>query len=944
MPDSVPSIDRPHSLSDVPETVFESQASLRATFEHLPTGVVVWTPDGNVVMANRAFCQMLGRDHAELAGMSVDALTHPDDHRVTADVIAALRDGSASLTLEKRYLCADGAAIWVRNAVSAVRDERGAMRFIVAVSTDITRQKETERHLRDAEERARLALSAAAAGSWMWHAHDGRIDWDARQFALFGADPSSFEPTYDGFLARIHPDDQVRVDEQLTVAREEKRGFQVEFRVPGPNGAPRWIEAWGDVVLGADGEVERMIGLNQDVTGRKTEELKRELVDNVTSAINTSLDYDETLRAVTRCAVPAFADFSAVYIRDADSYRRLAYHFAHQDRHELTEHRLNGQSVHGIGRVFATGEPELFEQIGDEALRDIATSDEHLDVLRSVGFVSGIVVPMRSRGVIIGAMSFSTAESQRRFGPADLQIASEIARRASVALENARIHAEIQQTLALKQASDERFRLASEASHLGTWEWDLREKVVWSDSLERIYGFAPGMFPGTMDAFAACIHPDDLDYVMGCVSAAMDAGADLDMEHRIVRQTGETRWMHGRGRLIRDASGAPAHMVGIGLDITEQKLADQREALTQERYRALAESMPAIVSTATAGGDVDYFNQQWYAYTGYSEKQSADPQQRPLVFHPDDRENVMAHWQQAMRDGASYSIEYRLLRHDGEYRWHLGHVAPLVTGEAVANWVSTSIDIHDRKLAEAQREELLTELRHANAAKDEFLGLVSHELKTPITTIYGNAEVLTRRGDAIDEEGRAQALSDIRLEADRLHRIVDNLLILARLEQGRDIETEPVLLERIVRRLIDDHKRQYPRREIALTQHDADAPVIASPIYLEQVLRNLISNAEKYSAAGTPIEIRIEEDSEEARVLVLDRGAGIAASEEESIFAPFYRSERTAATAQGVGVGLAVCRRLIEAQNGRVWVRARDGGGSEFGIGLPLPGDAQYDA
>jgi K+-sensing histidine kinase KdpD len=249
-----------------------------------------------------------------------------------------------------------------------------------------------------------------------------------------------------------------------------------------------------------------------------------------------------------------------------------------------------------------------------------------------------------------------------------------------------------------------------------------------------------------------------------------------------------------------------------------------------------------------------------------------------------------------------------------------------------------SIALENRQLYDNLRE-TAKELTRANQAKDEFLGLVSHELKTPITTILGNAEVLSRRFAELDEPSRAGALSDIRSEAERLHRIIDNLLVLARLEQGMSIEREPVLLRRIVEAVVTAHSRAFPSREVDVRWNVAPTPVLASPQYLEQTLRNLIGNAEKYSPPDRPIEIEGHREGDCIVISVLDQGPGIGEDEIDAVFTPFYRSNSTSQLAPGVGIGLAVCKRLIEAQDGSVWAARRQEGGSIFSFSLPVVTD-----
>jgi len=238
----------------------------------------------------------------------------------------------------------------------------------------------------------------------------------------------------------------------------------------------------------------------------------------------------------------------------------------------------------------------------------------------------------------------------------------------------------------------------------------------------------------------------------------------------------------------------------------------------------------------------------------------------------------------------------------------------------------------ERTHAVADLRVVADELRAANAAKDEFLGLVSHELKTPLTTIVLDASMLERRGGEIDVESRRLMASEIGAESLRLSRIIDNLLTLAR---GDVVTSEPVLLGPLVKRVVARHQVQFPQRAVSL---DIAPGIIASarPLQFEQVLLNLLSNAEKYSAPESRIEVTVARRAGFAEISVLDHGAGIDPEDAERIFDPFYRAKATEERAPGIGIGLAVCRRLVEAQEGEIWLERGDGDGSRFTFTLPL--------
>jgi signal transduction histidine kinase len=227
------------------------------------------------------------------------------------------------------------------------------------------------------------------------------------------------------------------------------------------------------------------------------------------------------------------------------------------------------------------------------------------------------------------------------------------------------------------------------------------------------------------------------------------------------------------------------------------------------------------------------------------------------------------------------------------------------------------------------------ELEQTLKAKDEFLGLVSHELKTPITVILGNAALL-ERGLSLPDDELKQMYHDIRHDAERLNRIITNLLALARLERGRKAEAEPLLLHRIVNQVVKEHRRLYPEREINLKLADEPRPAIGDRTYMEQVILNVLSNAEKYSPADAPIEVEVETSADEhARISVADGGKGISPAEMERIFEAFYRSSSARGT-DGVGIGLTVCERLMSVQGGRIWAESREKGGTVFYLEMPV--------
>ena len=229
----------------------------------------------------------------------------------------------------------------------------------------------------------------------------------------------------------------------------------------------------------------------------------------------------------------------------------------------------------------------------------------------------------------------------------------------------------------------------------------------------------------------------------------------------------------------------------------------------------------------------------------------------------------------------------------------------------------------------------VTAFRQGQALREAFLGLLSHELRTPVTTIYGGAAVLAKPGKALDPAMADEILADIASESDRLYRLVEDLLVLARFDEGFELGEEPALLQHLVPAVVDQERGRWPLVNFEVQVAPNLPAVSGDETSITQILRNLLSNAAKYSGGSAVVTAVVEPDPDGVAVRVRDQGPGIDPLEAEAIFDPFFRSPSTAKMAGGAGIGLYVSRRLVGAMNGRIWAAPRPGGGSEFSFVLP---------
>ncbi len=224
----------------------------------------------------------------------------------------------------------------------------------------------------------------------------------------------------------------------------------------------------------------------------------------------------------------------------------------------------------------------------------------------------------------------------------------------------------------------------------------------------------------------------------------------------------------------------------------------------------------------------------------------------------------------------------------------------------------------------------ITERVEAAAMRDTFMGVLSHELRTPTTLVMGIAELLASHWEDMPDAERRSLIEDVRAEASGLNRMIDNLLVLASAERGAlpVFEPEPVLLQRLLVPIIRAEEARWPGARFGVELSPELPAVQADSSAVEQVLRNLLGNAAKY--AGGAASVTAEPHDGSVDLVVADRGPGIEPEERDAIFRPFYRSLRTARSSAGSGIGLFVCRHLVEAMGGTLRCEDNPGGGSRF--------------
>lgn len=395
----------------------------------------------------------------------------------------------------------------------------------------------------------------------------------------------------------------------------------------------------------------------------------------------------------------------------------------------------------------------------------------------------------------------------------------------------------------------------------------------------------------------------------------------VDSERLVAEIEGRPLFVGDDLALLADLAALTGHAIDreemlIGLGEARREADESRTVRASEaRFRALLEADPNAILALDDEGSVTWATRQAGDLFGCAVDRLIGVRLTDLVAGHKDEMETMAGERQVFRS------ETTGRRIDGTH--------------FPAEIARTTFELDGRPFQVAVISDI--SWRHeADQIRDRFLGVLSHELRTPVTSIYGGTQLLLGRGARLDPETRNELLVSVAAEAERLQRMIENLVAMARIERGGDFGgVRPVLLDRIIKQLVDREKALWPEVTIKLVSTGPVQMVAADEEYLAQIMRNLLSNAAKYSGAGSTVEVSLEDAEGEVLVHVRDDGPGIAADDADRLFNLYYRAAPQASTAPGAGIGLFVCRELVATMGGRIWATPRPGKGAEFGFSIP---------
>jgi PAS domain S-box-containing protein len=475
------------------------------------------------------------------------------------------------------------------------------------------------------------------------------------------------------------------------------------------------------------------------------------------------------------------------------------------------------------------------------------------------------------------------------------------------------------QTEQALQESERDLNRAQAVAHIGSWRLDVRRnQLLWSDETYQIFGISKET-PMTYETFLSSVHPKDRKYVNQKWMTALH-GEPYDIEHRIIVGD-EVKWVRERAELESDSNGDLKGGFGTVQDITERKQANEALRETKDYLENLINYANAPIIVWNPKLEITRFNHAFERLTGRSADEVLGDKV-DILFPVDSRDESMNHIREATSGERWEVVEIPIKHKDGTVR--------------ILLWNSATIYVSDGKtpLATIAQGQDITERKKVEKLKDEFIGLVSHELRTPLTVISGSLRTAMSKG--LSQEDVCELLQNAAEGADSLEAILENMLELSRYQADRlQLRIETVSIAEAVKNVTEKLKRQGISHQFLLDIPRELPEIQADPVRVERIFFNLMENAAKYSPEDSKITVSSRTQGEFVVTRIIDQGLGISPDDQPKLFEPFRRLEASQRQAKGVGLGLVVCKRLVEAQGGWIKVDSELGKGSTFSFALP---------
>jgi PAS domain S-box-containing protein len=873
-------------------SVDDQSLRLRQIIDSAPALIHTARPDGYLDFFNQGWLNFVGQPLEKLLGWEWTSYIHPEDVEAFVQKWRESIATGEGFEGAARVQRADGEYRWMLHHKLALRGDNGRIVKWHGSSIDIESRTRAEEELRKSTrelQRSEFYLAEAQRlgqiGSWVFDPAGGFDYWSRELFHIYGLDPEKRAPTLEEYLARVHPHDREFMASLINRMLAESLGCDVTKRIVRPDGELRHIRCVGAPVV-ENGALKRIVGSAIDVTEHEilSQELRRREA------------YLAEAQRLSHTGSFGWTPDTGEIVWSEETYCIFEY-----DPTEKVTFDTIIERVHPDDRALVL-----------EIVERASTSGGAIDCEYRLLFADG-----RVKHLHVLAKPLQNVCDSLEFSGAVIDIT------------------EAKQAEEQIRRNERELRTLVEAipAYLGTALPDGSVDFIsqsWLDytglSREQAMGWGWG----------STIHPDDVDRVVANWQAGLAAGAPVEHELRCRRADGTYHWFLYRSYPLRDDGGNVVKWYGTITNIDALKDTESVLQTREHQLLGIIDTIPSMLWSISPTGEPTHLSKRLLEYFGAPFEEFVNRGWVSFI-HPDDREETVKAFFRAMDTGKSYSAINRLLRADGEYRWHHTKGEPFQDPQGkIIQWYGLSIDIDERKRAEDHLRDTRNKLSKASqiATVAELSASIAHQLNQPLMAVLGNAQAakrwlaanppnLTETNASIE-----RILRDIRSADETMQRI--RALFKRESFEKREANI-PDIMREAVRLMHEDPNK----RAVLIDCHfDAHLPTVSvDPIQIQQVFINLILNAVEAMEGGqVPPLVKVRAaltDQNEMLVQVIDNGPGV--EDTEKIFDPFVTTKES-----GMGIGLAVSRSIIEAHDGRLWAENNPHGGATFSIALPL--------
>ncbi|ANL31441.1 multi-sensor signal transduction multi-kinase nodulation NodV-like protein (plasmid) [Rhizobium phaseoli] len=919
----VAAISRQHQLATLSlhqslEALRERERELSQLVDMVPSHVWRLTPEGEPTFFNKRMVDFLGLDVADSDKPDMSrleavllAIVHPDDTAEFRTALSHCLVTGETFAMRYRLRRADGVYRWMSSRAEPLRDQAGNVLQWYGLCHDIDDQVHAEEALRQSERQLQQMIDAVPVRVWSVEPTGGSIYFNKRYQDHFRAVIADFdaagEPRIEDLLQQlIHPEDAPDVQRTLRQCFESGDGTAMRFRWREQDGVYRWAECRVEPRRDEDGKVVQWYGV--------------------------SLDVDEEVRALEA-------------LRDRER--------------ELSQ--LVDMVPAQIRRLTPTGEPVFFnKRLIDFFGLDVGDMDQP-GVSRLSAVINTLVHPDDAPRLLqtvhrslVSGDPFSIKYRMRRFDGAYRWVdgrAEPLRDQNGAITQWYVISVDIDDEMRAQEALRERERELSQlVDMVPSLLWRLDQDGTPTFFNQRLIDFL-GLdiidmkMPGLTRLAAlieAAVHPDDAASLTEALHHSLATGERFSKQYRLRRADGVYRWVRGSAEPLRDENGRIIQWYGLTHDIDDQLRIEEE---LRERERSLwqiVETLPAMIDCAAPDGEPVYRNPRLRDFLGYKLEELDGTGKTRLDgtldagVHPDDVASVKLDYAHSLRTGEPYARRHRLRRFDGEYRWVETRAAPMRNAEGViVQWNVICLDIDGEVRAEEDLRQVREGLARASqvASLAELSASIAHEVNQPLAAVVANSHACQRwlMADPPNMERAQRTVERIIRDANSAADVVSRIRALFKQSADRRVHTALSGVVNEARSLMaDEAARRRARIEISV---DDNLPLIAiDRTQIQQVLINLIRNGIEAMDAVTGdkvIEMHVRHMGNTIQTEISDRGYGMESP--EKMFEPFFTTKE-----HGMGMGLAICRSIVELHGGRLWAEKNQPHGATLIFTLPI--------